>query len=76
MRKTMKKSIVVLSMYDNLLGGKEVNINNCCADYGISVSTFYRYIAVLREYVWEKRKQEIVYDQKLNSYKLISTVNF
>jgi len=70
----MDRTIVILNMYDDLLEDKEVNINRWCADYGISVSTFYRYIAVLREYVWEKRKQEIVYDQKINSYKIIDTV--
>jgi len=70
----MDRTIVILNMYDDLLEDKEVNINRWCADYGISVSTFYRYIAVLREYVWEKLKQEIVYDQKINSYKIIDTV--
>lgn len=67
----MEKSIVILNMYDDLLEGKEVNINRFCADYGMSVSTFYRYITVLREYVWEKSKQEIIYNPRKNSYKLV-----
>ncbi len=39
--------------------------------FNISLSTFYRYISVVRAYVWEKDFSEIIYDHTNNTYILL-----
>lgn len=60
----MNKSYVLLRMYDKLKNGKFISLNDCCTEYGISVPTFRRYVAFLREYFSEVYAKEIVYDSE------------
>lgn len=64
----MKKSIVVLRIYDDLMSGKIVDTTTCCENHGISVSTFYRYITVIRNFLRGKNL-DLRYDRKLKTYK-------
>ena len=61
--KKVKKTYAVLSLYQDLIEGKKLNIYGVCNDYKISLSTFHRYIAIIREFLWERKKQEVVYDK-------------
>ncbi|MBQ8772126.1 MAG: helix-turn-helix domain-containing protein [Clostridia bacterium] len=67
----MKKSLVVLDIYQELANGKTVNIKTCKDRYGISESTFYRYLCDIREYLWERNLQEVVYVAQEDTYKII-----
>lgn len=55
-------------MYDDLLSGKAIKIGECCGVYHISVSTFRRYIACLREFLAERRRGEILYHHETQEY--------
>ena len=66
----MNKSYVLLRLYDEFLSGKNIKIYDCCREYGISVSTFRRYMCFLRGYFSEIYGGEIVYDSKILSYYL------
>ena len=66
----MNKSYVVLRLYDKFRKGKKIKITECCGEYGISVSTFRRYIAFLRGYFNEFYGQEIVYLPQTMEYVL------
>ncbi len=61
-------------MYDVFRTGKQININACCKEFDISVSTFRRYMAFLREYFHNVHAQEIVYDPVKTEYKLSKKV--
>ncbi|MBQ9125249.1 MAG: helix-turn-helix domain-containing protein [Clostridia bacterium] len=67
----MKKTFIVLDMYEDLLAGSKLNSKTCNDKYGISESTFYRYLGDLREYLWEQHLREIVYFPQENTYKII-----
>ena len=69
----MKKCYAVLCMCEDLHNGKKLNIKESCSRYGISVSTFRRYIALLRSFFWEQRLQTIVYDGLTQTYCLNNT---
>jgi len=64
----MKKSIIILNIYDDLLSGKIVDATICCERYDISIATFYRYITVIRHFVKEKNRI-LRYDRKRKTYK-------
>ena len=52
---------------------KRVNINEFRDKYGVSISTFYRYINTVREYVAENLFLTVTYDVQEESYKLSDT---
>ena len=64
----MEKSIIILYIYDRLLNGRSVTASECMARFGISLSTFYRYVNTVRAFLWEKACKEICYDPKTTSY--------
>ncbi len=66
----MNKSYVILQMYDSLRSGQGIAIKDCCNVYRISVATFRRHIAFLRDYVMEASGREIIYDASLSRYRL------
>lgn len=57
-------------MYNDLLKGNPISSKSCYEKYGISESTFYRYINDIRDYLWEKHLQEVVYIPQENTYKI------
>ena len=68
--KKMNKSYILLRMYDRFCHGEGVNLNECCNGCGISVATFRRYIAFLREYFYDMYEAKIVYDGNAARYRL------
>ena len=66
----MNKSYVLLCMCEKLQSGCGLQIEDCCNEYGISVPTFRRYIAILRNFFIEKYNSEIKYDQKSKEYRI------
>lgn len=66
----MNKSYILLRLYDKFREGKKLKIVECCDEYGISVSTFRRYIAFLREYFSEYDGREIIYISESAEYSL------
>ncbi len=64
----MKKSSILLRIYDKLKAGKYLEINECCGEFGISVPTFRRYLSFLRDYFCENFSQEIIYDAENKKY--------
>ena len=64
----MNKSYILLRLYDKFKKGQEVEIGACCGKYGISISTFRRYIAFLRGYFNEFYGQEIKYISESAKY--------
>ena len=67
----MNKSFAVLCLYDRLLSGKPVRINESVQELGISVPTFRRYLSLLRDFCWDKDKSEIRYNSIKQEYTLI-----
>lgn len=66
----MNKSYILLRMYDALSKGRKLRINECCGEYDISVSTFRRYMAFLRNYFAEFYAKDIVYIPETAEYRL------
>ena len=66
----MKKSCVLLYLCDDLKNGKKIHIESCCMEYDISVPTFRRYVAMLRNFFWEKYRRAIVYVSAEKAYAL------
>lgn len=64
----MNKSYVLLCMCEKLKNHKSLVIEETCQEYGISVPTFRRYIAMLRDFFWDTFQTEIVYDVKNKKY--------
>ena len=64
----MNKSYTLLSLYDDLLCGKAIYIERCCAEFAISVPTFRRYLCLLRSFLWEEKGLELVYDRQEEAY--------
>lgn len=64
----MNKSYVLLCMCEKLKNDKPIVIEETCQEYGISVPTFRRYIATLRDFFWDTYQMEIVYDVKKKEY--------
>ena len=57
-------------MYDSLLAGGSVNLEEAREHYNISVPTFRRYIALLRDFFGEVHSKNLVYDRANNRYVL------
>ncbi|MBQ8884993.1 MAG: hypothetical protein IJY62_01270 [Clostridia bacterium] len=66
----MEKSYVILCMYEELLKGNPLCIDNCLVEYRISVPTFRRYLALLREFFAERHGADIRYDKTEKGYYL------
>ena len=66
----MLKSYVVLRLYDAFMKGEPVEIETCCTAYNISVPTFRRYIALLRDYFIEEYNYDLLYSKSKNYYYL------
>lgn len=65
------KSQIILYIYDQLIDGKELKMNEILAIYNISVRTFRRYISEINSYLYNNYKnQEVVYNHTKNSYYL------
>ena len=57
-------------MYDDLTANARLSAKECCVRYKISLSTFHRYLADLREFAWESKGEEIVYDAESKTYSI------
>ena len=66
----MEKTQKVLNMYQALLDGKEIELQEFCNEYDVSISTFRRYMLEVRGFLWEKHFKEVVYDKERNSYSI------
>ena len=66
----MNKCYAVLCMCEDLMKEKTLTIENCLAEYAISVPTFRRYISLLRMYFAERHSTELIYDKNLKGYRL------
>lgn len=66
------KSIIILQLYRDLLSGKGISVNECLDDYGLSLSTFYRYMDTLRQFLRTDGNISITYDSKNKIYKIKS----
>lgn len=66
----MNKYYIILKMYDDLNTGHAIKLCECCTEHKISVSTFRRYIACLRNYLDEQHGDEIVYLPERSVYVL------
>ena len=53
----MEKTQKVLNMYQALLDGKEIELQEFCNEYGVSLSTFRRYMLEVRSFLWEKQSK-------------------
>ena len=63
------KSQIILYIYDQLINGKEIKMNEILALYNISVRTFRRYISEINSFLYNNYKnQEVVYNHTRNSY--------
>jgi len=67
----MEKCFNLLNLYDRFKQNEDVRLNVICGEFNISESTFHRYIENIRNYVWEKYKQEIVFFKCDNCYRLV-----
>ena len=52
------KSLMVLSIYDSLISGKEVNRKTFCEENHISERTFYRYIGNVSAFLRSAKKEQ------------------
>ena len=67
------KSQIILYMYDELINGKEINMQEILALYNISVRTFRRYISEINIYLCNNyRNQTVIYNHSKNRYYLSS----
>ena len=66
----MNKTTIVLCIYDDLLNGIKINSGICRKSYGISETTFYRYISIIRAHIWESQMIDVVFDVKKQTYLL------
>ena len=66
----MNKTTIVLCIYDDLLNGNKINSGICRKSYGISETTFYRYISIIRAHIWESQMIDVVFDVKKQTYLL------
>ena len=65
------KSQIILYMYDDLINGKRISLNDVINKHEISIRTFQRYIAELNAFLFNKYKnQVIVYDHENKEYYL------
>lgn len=66
----MNKSYVLLLMCEDLKKGNPLRLEECLQRYGISVPTFRRYIALLRDFFMEVHGKEIKYYPAEKSYRV------
>ena len=64
------KSLVILQFYCNLTRGLGVNIDDALKKHGISLTTFYRYMETVREFLKKDGGLSVVYDLKNKTYSL------
>ena len=65
------KSQIILYMYDVLINGGSIKLNEIMEQFGISLRTFRRYIAEINAFLCNYYKnQSIVYDVILKTYML------
>jgi len=64
----MNKSYAILHIYTKLMDGNSIKSEECCNEYQISMPTFYRYLAFLRNYFCEELGAELIYDKKSEQY--------
>lgn len=65
------KSQIILEMYDSLINGKRITINEIMNRYGISLRTFQRYIAEINAFFCNKYdNRSIQYDYLNKEYYL------
>lgn len=70
----MNKSMIILDMYDDLVEGRLVSAEDCCVKYDISISSFYRYLTTVREYIRVRRNHTLKYDKKTKAYRYADTI--
>ena len=66
----MKKAKKVLYLYDSLKNGEEIQMLNFCNEYKVSIPTFRRYMSLIRDFLWEKYLEQVVYDRFKKIYKI------
>lgn len=65
------KSQIILYLYDLLINGKEVFMDEIIAKYNISIRTFRRYISELNAFLYNNYKnKEVIYSFEKRSYSL------
>lgn len=64
------KSYVLFQLYDKLNCGEVLRRDEVLREYEISISTFRRYIALLREYYRDCYGKDVVYVSKTETYRL------
>ncbi|MBO6264110.1 MAG: hypothetical protein J6N93_07605, partial [Clostridia bacterium] len=63
-----KKCYHILTMYETLCQGGNVDLKGCCEKFGISAVTFRRYIALLKEFFKDDKGLKLVNDRKNSVY--------
>ena len=67
----MNKTQVILYLYDVLLNGGRIYLEETMVNYDISLSTFRRYISEINIFLYNTYKNQVVYyDYKDNCYYL------
>ena len=60
-------------MYDKLINGEKIVMDEILALFGISVRTFRRYISEINSFLYNSYKnQQVVYDNTNHYYKITS----
>ena len=58
-------------MYDLLIEGKEISMNDIISVYKISIRTFRRYIAEINNFLYEQYKhKEVIFSKERGTYYL------
>ena len=70
----MTKSYILLCLCDQLEKGRMLKINECCGEFEISIPTFRRYVATLREFFWERYRIDLMYDASKKAYRLLKEI--
>ena len=66
--KFMNKSYLVLCMHQDLENGKGLSLKDWCSQNQMTVSSFRRYVALLRDFYWHEKQTFIIYDAKRQRY--------
>ena len=64
-----------MCMYQRLESGKGLEVKEWCGSNQMSLSSFRRYVALLRDFYWQEKQTTIVYDQKTQKYVLAGKFN-
>ncbi|MBQ9480863.1 MAG: hypothetical protein IJU84_01715 [Clostridia bacterium] len=67
----MNKSYIILCLYDRLLNGECIGLKSVREEFDLSVPTFRRHIAFLRDYLLEQKKLIMEFDKKVGAYRII-----